>query len=178
MTFVKINGAEHKPNGRTINIKYLNFRAIIHKNPRYFWWFLSISNVVISMANVKLKHETVLLYVILHDFLVIKLNSILYTCLLTNIKFEKSLWNWKWFRNIKECISFHYPSCVQKTVNYVRNEFRIFYWRTIIFKKLCAGSTCERNFIDCLNYISNRNICSSFMPKFFFVSPLNILFTF
>ena len=37
MTFVKINGAEHKPNGRTINIKYLNFRAIIHKNPRYFW---------------------------------------------------------------------------------------------------------------------------------------------
>ena len=37
MAFVKINGAEHKPNGRTVNKKYLNFRAIVHENPRYFW---------------------------------------------------------------------------------------------------------------------------------------------
>ena len=74
-------------------------------------------------------------------------------------------------------ICFHYPSCVQKALNYVRNEIRIFYCRTIIFKKLFCETTCKKNVIACVNDINNRNICFNFMPKIQIFSQLPLAFS-
>ena len=42
-TFVKTNGAEDKPKGKTVNTKYFVAPLIYHKKPRYVWLELKMS---------------------------------------------------------------------------------------------------------------------------------------